>query len=75
MIELTVRKVGNSLGVILSSEARKALGVSEGDRLFLTDSVDGVRVTPFDPTFSRQMAHAKKAFKSFKNSLRELSKR
>jgi putative addiction module antidote len=72
MIEITVRKVGNSLGLILPSEATKKLGVSEGDILFFTDSQDGFRLTPYDPRFKSQMKSAEAVMKRYRNTLREL---
>jgi putative addiction module antidote len=73
MIEITVRKVGNSLGLILSGEVTKKLGVSEGDTLFLTDSVEGFRLTPYDPAFKAQMETAEGVMKRYRNALHELS--
>jgi putative addiction module antidote len=73
MIEVTVRKVGNSLGLILPSEATQKLGVSEGDTLFFTDSPDGFRLTPYDPNFKAQMGTAEDVMKRYRNTLRELS--
>lgn len=74
MVRLTVRKIGNSLGVILPAEAVEALKVEAGDKLFLTDSPDGLRVTPYDPEFARQMEVAAKGMKEYRNALRELAK-
>ena len=74
MVKLTVRKVGNSLGVILPLEATEALRVREGDNLFLTESPDGLRITSFDPTFEKKMAIARKGIRKYRNALRELAK-
>lgn len=74
MVQLTVRKIGNSLGVILPSEAAAALGVEKGDKLFLTQGADGMRVTAYDPTFAAQMKAAAKGMKKYRNALRELAK-
>jgi putative addiction module antidote len=71
---MTVRKIGNSLGVILPAEATAALQVSEGDKLFLTQSPEGFRITPYDPAFERQMKVAAKGMKKYRNALRELAK-
>jgi putative addiction module antidote len=73
MIEIKIRKLGNSLGLILPSEAAKQLGVSEGDTLFLTDSPDGFRLTPYDPSFKKQVKAAEGVMKRYRNALRELS--
>ncbi len=74
MVQMTVRKIGNSLGVILPAEATAALQVSEGDKLFLTQSPEGFRITPYDPAFERQMKVAAKGMKKYRNALRELAK-
>ncbi len=75
MIEIKVRKVGNSLGVVLPAEATKTLGVAEGDTLYLIESQDGFRITPYDPAFARQMKTAEDVMKRYRNALRDLSKR
>lgn len=74
MLEVTVRKIGNSLGVILPAEATTTLKVRKGDKLFLTESPDGYRITPFDPEFSRQMKVAAKGMRKYRRALRELAK-
>ena len=50
MLELKVRKIGNSLGVVLPKEAVSRLHADEGDRLFLIEGPNGVyQLTPYDP--------------------------
>ena len=73
MIEVTIRKVGNSLGLILPGEAAKKLGVSAGDVLYLTESLDGFRLTPYDPNFKDQMETAEGVMKRYRNALRKLA--
>lgn len=73
MVQLTVRKIGNSLGVILPAEVTAALKVADGDRLFLTESPDGMRLTPYDPEFAKQMEVAEKGMRKYRNALRELA--
>jgi len=74
MVQVTVRKIGNSLGLILPAEATTTLKVREGDKLFLTESPDGVRLTPYDPEFARQMDVAAGGMRKYQNALRELAK-
>ena len=74
MLTLTVRKVGNSLGLILPAEATAFLHVKEGDQLHLTESPDGYRITPYDPEFEKAMALAEEFMAQHKNALRELGK-
>lgn len=74
MTSLTVRKIGNSLGVILPAEVTAALKVGKGDKLFLTETPDGMRITPYDPQFAKQMKVAARGMKKYRNALRELAK-
>jgi putative addiction module antidote len=74
MIELKVRKVGNSLGAVFPREALTRLHIEEGDRLFLTETPDGYRITPYDPEFERQMALAEEGLSRYRNTLRALAK-
>jgi putative addiction module antidote len=45
---LKVRKIGNSLGVVLPKDVLAKLGVSEGDELSVSETPDGVALTPGD---------------------------
>lgn len=75
MIELKVRKFGNSLGVVLPKEVVQRLNSGDGERLFLTESADGAyRLTPYDPGFEKKMAKAEDIMRRYRNTLRELSK-
>ena len=71
---LKVTQIGNSLGVVLPREVLSDLNVERGDKLFLTRSPDGYRVTRSDPEFARQMALAREIMKEHHDVLRELAK-
>jgi putative addiction module antidote len=71
---LKVRKIGNSLGVILPKEALAKLRAGEGDELVWSETADGVALAPHDAEFERQVAAARKAMQRYRNALRELAK-
>ena len=73
-LELKVRKVGNSLGLVLPKEAAAILNVEEGDQLYITQTPGGFRLTAADPEFARQMEVARKGLRRYRNALRELAK-
>jgi len=50
------------------------MNVDAGDVVYLTETVDGVRVTPYDPEFAAQMDVAEKVMKKRRAVLRELAK-
>ena len=72
--ELKLRKVGNSVGVVLPKEVLARLKTEEGDALFLTESADGFRITAQDPDFPQLMKSAEKVMRKYRNTLRELAK-
>lgn len=72
--ELKIRKIGNSLGVVLSKEALSHLNVGEGDTLTLTESQDGVRLTAANPEFAKTMEVFESLNRRYRNTLRELAK-
>jgi putative addiction module antidote len=73
-LELKVRKLGNSLGVVLPKEAAAMLNVEEGDQLYITEAPGGFRITAADPEFARQMEVAEKGMRKYRNALRALAK-
>jgi putative addiction module antidote len=75
MMELKLRKFGNSLGVVLPKEAVSRLNIVEGERLYLTEAPEGgYRLTPFDPTFEQKMAKAEDIVRRYRNTLQTLAK-
>jgi putative addiction module antidote len=75
MLELKVRKVGNSLGVVLPSAAVKRLRAGEGDRLFLIEAPNGgYQLTPYDPAFEAKMKKAEDIIRRYRNTLHALAK-
>ncbi len=73
-MELKLRKIGNSVGVVLPKQALTRLKVEKGDRLWLTETPDGYRLTPYDPEFSEQIETAREIMKKRRAALRELAK-
>jgi putative addiction module antidote len=74
MLALKITKVGNSAGLLLPKEALAKLRVEQGDTVYLTETPDGYRITPYDPDFERQMKLARRVMKKHRNVLRELAK-
>lgn len=77
-MELRLRRIGNSLGVILPKEVLDALGVDgkTGEKLTLTRSPDtgALELRSVDEKFERKLALLRDTMKRYKNTLRELAK-
>ena len=74
MVALKLTKVGNSTGLVLPKEVLAKLHAEQGDTVYFTDAPDGMRITPYDPDFERQMALARRVAKKRRNALRQLAK-
>lgn len=74
VLELKLRKVGNSVGVVLPKELLAHLKASEGDTLSVTETQDGVRLTAKNPEFAKTMAVFDSLSRRYRNTLRELAK-
>jgi putative addiction module antidote len=74
-IETKVRKIGNSLGIVLPKEALQALKVGEGDTIYLTEAPEcSLRMTPEKPGFDEKMKVAESLMNRYRNAFRELAK-
>jgi putative addiction module antidote len=74
MTKLKITTIGSSAGIILPKEVLARLKVSKGDSLFLTESPEGYRITPYHPEFEEQMTLAREFMRKRRNVLRELAK-
>ena len=73
MTSVKVRKVGNSLGIVLSRDVIASLGVDNGDELFLIKTKSGYQISPYDPEFAKQVSAAEQIMKKRRNMLRKLA--
>lgn len=75
MMSLKITRIGSSSGVILNKEAMAKLRVEKGDTIYLTEAPDGgLRITPYNPVFERQMALAEDIMRDDRDILRALAK-
>lgn len=72
VVKLT--QIGNSVGVILPKEVLARMKVEKGDQLFMSEAVDGITLSTYDPEFEAQMLQARAIMKKRRAVLRELAK-
>lgn len=70
---LKVTTIGNSVGVILPKEILERLRVGKGDSLFVTETRQGIELTPYDPEFAGQMAAAERVMREDRDALKKLT--
>jgi putative addiction module antidote len=73
MDPIKVRKVGNSLGIVLSKEVAARLRVENGDELYVSETANGIQLSAYDPKFASQMDVAKSVMKKRRNLLHKLA--
>ena len=75
MVELKIRKIGNSLGVAPPEEVLKRLRAKDSAALFLVEAPDGsYRLTPYDPSFEHKMRTAEDIISRYRSTLHTLAK-
>ncbi len=70
---LKVTNIGNSAGIILPKELLEKLRVGKGDQLFITETPNGIELTPYDEEFSLQMELAEQIMREDRDVLRKLA--
>ncbi len=74
MATLKLTTVGNSTGIVLPKELLDKLRVQKGDTLYVLETPSGIELTPYDPTFARQMDVAEQVMREDRDALRKLAK-
>jgi putative addiction module antidote len=74
-VTLKIRKLGNSLGLIVPKELSDRLHLKEGDSMHATIDAGGEMVlSPYDPNFEAALAAYKRTRAKYRNALRKLAK-
>ena len=75
VLEIKLRKIGNSVGVIFPKEVLAQLKAQEGDTVCVTEAPgDCVRITRSSPAVTHQMEVVQDIIHRYRNTLRELAK-
>ena len=74
-VSLQIRKIGNSIGLILPKDFAARHDFKDGDKLHVVEQPGGgVTLSPYDPAFAKAMQIARKGMKAYRNALAELAK-
>ncbi|MBB3608999.1 AbrB/MazE/SpoVT family DNA-binding domain-containing protein [Rhizobium sp. BK602] len=72
-MNVVIRKIGNSEGVIIPREILDRMGLEAGDTLELSMQDGELRLQPTDADFARQMEHAQRFMDKYKVALKKLA--
>ena len=73
MQALKLIQTGNSVGVIFPGRNHDETEVKRSDAVYVTETPDGIALTPYDPTFKDQMTMAREVMKDYRDVLRGLA--
>ena len=74
MKTLCLTTIGNSVGVVFPKEILAKLRIEKGDTLYVLETKRGIELTPYDPTFAKQMDLAEEIMHEERDILRKLAK-
>ena len=72
-MNVVIRKIGNSEGVIIPKEILERMGLEAGDTLELSMQDGELRLQHTDADFARQMEHAQGFMDKYKVALKKLA--
>jgi putative addiction module antidote len=72
---LQVKKIGNSVGLILPKELLARLKLKEGDKLHVIEQTErGLKLSPYDPKHAEAMEFARRSFRKYADTYKALAK-
>jgi putative addiction module antidote len=74
MHALKLTQIGNSVGLILPKEILARLRLEKGDTVFVTETPEGVAMTPYDPGLEEQIEAGRAFMRDFRDTFHELAK-
>ena len=72
-MKVKVTTVGSSAGVVLPKEVLAKLRVRKGDALYVSETPDGIELSPYDPDFDQELETARAVMRRYRNALRKLA--
>jgi putative addiction module antidote len=68
-----VLTIGSSLGVVLTKDILARLKVEKGDTLYISETPDGIKLTPYDQEFAEEMEAGRRVMRKHRDVLRRLA--
>ena len=72
---LQIKKIGNSVGLILPKELLARSKLKVGDKLHVVEQTErGIKLSPYDPKHAKAMEIARRAFRTYADTFKALAK-
>ncbi len=73
-MNVTIRKIGNSEGIIIPKEVLNRLGLKAGDTLEIAETEGTIELRPEQADLAEQLKAARMGMEKYRVALRELAK-
>lgn len=73
MVTVKVTTVGSSIGIVLPKEVLAKLRIEKGDKLYVTETPQGIQLTPYEPGFAQKVEVARRLMRKHRDVLRKLA--
>jgi len=71
---LSIKKIGNSVGLILPKELLARLKLKEGDKFHIVEQTErGIKLSPYDPKHAEAMDIARRSFRKYADTYKALA--
>jgi len=71
---LQIKKIGNSVGLILPKDLLARLKLNEGDKLHVVEQTErGIKLSPYDPKHAEAMDIARRSFRKYADTYKALA--
>ena len=74
MHTLKLTPIGDSFGIVLPQEMLAKLMLHKDDTLFLSDTPEGLLLTPYDPAIADQIKAGREFMREYRNAFAALNK-
>ena len=72
---LQIKRIGNSVGLILPKELLARLKLRAGDKLHVVEQTErGIKLSPYDPKHAKAMEIARRSFRKYADTYKALAK-
>jgi putative addiction module antidote len=68
-----ITTIGNSVGIVLPREVLNRLHVEKGDIVYITDSPEGVHLTPYNAAFAQKLDALEQVMRENRDVLKKLA--
>ncbi len=74
MHTLKLTQIGNSVGVVLPKDLLARLKLEKGDTVFVTETPQGLALTPYEPGHAAQVDAGRQFMREFRDTFNALAK-